>query len=86
MATKKRMGSGESIYRLDVLTIKDNIEKRMRNATYQQLFDRCVEIEHEDLEDTKMLVKVSLNNVSFVTYHFHSVSLHKLAKKLSQYA
>lgn len=86
MVTKKRKVNVDSIYRLDVLSIKDNVESRMRNTTYQQLFERVVDIEHEDLEDTKMIVHVSLNNVNFVTYHFHSVSLHKLAKQLSQYA
>ena len=86
MAAKKRKVDVDSIYRLDVLSIKDNVESRMRNTTYQQLFDRVVDIEHEDLEDTKMIIHVSLNNVNLVTYHFHSVSLYKLAKQLSQYA
>lgn len=86
MAAKKKVRVTESLFRLDVLTVKDNIEKRMRNATFQQVFDRCAESSHEELEDMKMIVRVSMNNVCFVTYHFHSVSLHKLRKQLSQYA
>lgn len=86
MVAKKRKINVDSIYRLDVLSIKDNVESRMRNTTYLQLFERVVDIEDKDLEDTKMIIHVSLNNVNLVTYHFHSVSLHKLVKQLSQYA
>ena len=86
MVAKKRKINVDNIYRLDVLSIKDNVESRMRNITYLQLFERVVDIKYEDLEDTKMIIHVSLNNVNLVTYHFHSVSLYKLAKQLSQYA